>query len=192
MSIAAGSIPLSGWLERGRRSLRRSVFGLAAMLSGATAALVLLPLVPATALDTTPIPAIYGESIAQVGWPELAAQVAQVAAALPAAQRTRAVIVTADYGQYSALTLLGRGLPPVYSGHNSTWDWGRPADGTGPVILVAFGSAQAAADFEDCRVAATIDNGFGLSTQEQGQAIWDCAAPVRPWSALWPDLRHVN
>ncbi len=192
LAIAAGAIPLSGWLDRGRRRLRRTVLGLSAGLSGAIVALLLLPLVPVTALHATPIPAIYAESVAQVGWRELAAQVARVAATLPAAKRASAVIVTEDYGQYGALTLLGSHLPPVYSGHNSTWDWGRPANGVQPVILVAFDAAGAAASFVGCRVAATIDNGYALPTQEQGAPIWQCSGPRRPWSELWPTLRHIS
>jgi len=189
LAIAAGSIPLAGWLNRGRRTMRRAVFGVAATVSGAIAAVLLLPLVPVTALHATPIPAIYGESIA---WPQLAAQVAQVADTLSPAQRATAVIVTESYGEYGALTLLGSHLPPVFSGHNSTYDWGRPPDGASPVILVALSPQEVAASFRDCRLAATIDNGFDLPTQEQGAPIWVCAAPVRPWAALWPYLRHVN
>ena len=192
LSIAAGSIPLSGWLDRGRRKLRRAAFGLAALVSGLSAAVILLPIVPVSSLQATPIPSIYGESVAQVGWPELAAQVRQVADGLPADQRARAVILTADYGQYSALVLLGTDLPPVYSGHNSTYDWGRPADGDAPVILVAFDPEAAATDFQGCRVAARIDNGYDLPTQEQGGSIWVCTGPVRPWSELWPSLRHID
>jgi len=192
LTVAAGSIPLSGWLDRGRRRLRRTVFGVAATLSGVTAALILLPIVPLSALHATPIPALYEESVAQVGWPQLAAQVGQVVDSLPPAQQTSAVIVTADYGQYSALTLLGTHLPAVYSGHNSTYDWGRPPDGASPVILVAFGPAAAAAHFQGCRIAATIDNGYALLTQEQGDPIWVCTGPLRPWSELWPDLRHID
>jgi 4-amino-4-deoxy-L-arabinose transferase-like glycosyltransferase len=192
LAIAAGSIPLAGWLDRGRRVLHRATFAAAAAISGALAAVLLLPLVPVAALSTTPIPAIYGESVAQVGWPELAAQVATVVDDLPPGSRSRAVIITETYGEYGALSLLGSGLPPVYSGHNSTWDWGRPPDNAGPVILVAFDPADAAASFEGCHVAATIDNGFDLPTQEQGAPILVCTAPLRPWATLWPGLRHIN
>jgi hypothetical protein len=192
LCITVGSISLSAWLERGRRMLRRAVFALAAPLSGAIVALILLPIVPVSSLNATPIPTIYSESIAQIGWPELAAQVAQVVDGLSPGQRASAVIVTADYGQYSALTLFGAGVPAVYSGHNSTYDWGRPPDGASPVILVAFDASDVAPSFQGCRVASVIDNGYGLPTQEQGQPIWICAGPRRPWSELWPDLRHVN
>ena len=142
-------------------------------------------------LHATPIPGIYQESAAQVGWPELAAQVEAVVGTLPPAARANAAIVTANYGQYSALTLLGSGLPAVYSGHNSTWDWGQPPDSAGPIVLVDF-RPSAIGDFENCSTAATIDNGYDLPTQEEGHAIWICSAPREPWSVLWPLMRHIN
>ena len=192
LAVAAGSLPLERWLQGGRTRLRRLGFGCVAALSGTAVALLMLPLVPVTSLHETPIPAIYAESVAQVGWPQLARQVEAVVAVLPVAQRQAAVIVTADYGQYSALTLLGAHLPPVYSGHNSTWDWGRPPDGAAPVILVAFDPHAATAWFAGCQVAATIDNGDDLPTQEQGAPILICERPRLAWPALWPSLRHVN
>jgi hypothetical protein len=192
LAMAAGSIPLDRWLTRGRAALRRWVFAVACVVSGASVIVLTLPILPVEALASTPIPAIYEESVAQIGWPELARQVEAVVATLPPAERATAVILTADYGQYSALSLLGSGLPPVYSGHNSTWDWGQPPDGAGPVILVAWGQRGADATFRGCQQAATIDNGLDLPTEEQGASIRVCRAPVEPWSALWPGLRHVN
>ena len=192
LAIAAGTMPLESWLRRGRRGLRRTTFAAATLLSGLAVAVLTLPIVPVDALDATPIPSLYEEAVSQVGWPQLAEQVEAVVATLPVSQRATAVIVTADYGQYSALTLLGTGLPPVYSGHNSTFDWGRPPDGAGPVVLVAFDPVGETTLFDGCRLAATIDNGLNLPTQEQGQAISICNAPVRPWSELWPELRHVD
>jgi hypothetical protein len=58
------------------------------------------------------------------GWPELADQVTRVAESLPAAERARAVVIAPSYGQAGALELLGRGLPPVLSGHNTYFLWG--------------------------------------------------------------------
>jgi 4-amino-4-deoxy-L-arabinose transferase-like glycosyltransferase len=192
LAIAAGAVPLEGWLGRGRVAWRRATFGLATIASGATVALIMLPIVPVGALHATPIPDLYAESVAQVGWPALATQVGRVVASLPLADQTHAVIVTETYGEYAALTLLGTDLPPVYSGHNSTWDWGQPPAGAGPVILVAFDQQEATADFARCRVAATLDNGYDLATQEQGQPVWICVGPRVAWPSLWPSLRHIN
>lgn len=192
LAIAAGAIPLSRWLERGRRRLRRGTFDVAAFVSGATMAIVGLPLVPVTQLHATRIPADNPDVIGQVGWPQLAAQVSAVVDTLPPAQRANAVIITENYSQYSALTLLGSHLPPVYSGSNSAYDWGRPADGAGPVIVVGYPAEDVEADRPDCHVVATVDNGYGLPTIEQGDPILLCAAPLRPWSELWPELRHLD
>jgi 4-amino-4-deoxy-L-arabinose transferase-like glycosyltransferase len=191
LAFAAGAVPLDAWLRRGRIALRRTVFAVGAALSAIAVALILLPTVPVDALHATPIPGIYQESVAQVGWPELAAQVEAVVGTLPPAARAKAAILTANYGQYSALTLLGSGLPAVYSGHNSTWDWGQPPDGAGPVVLVDFGPS-ATDVFADCSIAATIDNGYDLPTQEQGHTIWVCSGPRESWSTLWPSMRHIN
>jgi 4-amino-4-deoxy-L-arabinose transferase-like glycosyltransferase len=191
LAFAAGSLPLDRWLGRGRVALRRATFAVAAGMSATAVTLILLPIVPVGSLHATPIPGIYQESAAQVGWPELAAQVEAVVGTLPPAARANAAIVTANYGQYSALTLLGSGLPAVYSGHNSTWDWGQPPDGSGPIVLVDFGP-YSIDTFADCSIAVTIDNGYDLPTQEQGHTIWVCSAPREPWSILWPSMRHIN
>ena len=37
-----------------------------------------------------------------------------------------AAVFTQNYGEAGALELLGRGLPPVVSGHNSYFTWGAP------------------------------------------------------------------
>jgi hypothetical protein len=113
VAVAAGAIPLAGWFDHGSRAVRRGVFAVATVASGLTVALIMLPLVPPADLHSTPIPDIYAESAAQVGWPELARQVEVVVNGLPADERQSALIVTTSYGQYGALTLLGNGLPPV-------------------------------------------------------------------------------
>jgi hypothetical protein len=46
--------------------------------------------------------------------------------------------------------------------------------------------------FSGCREAAVVDNGVGLDNEEQGGLVFVCRAPARPWSALWPELRHLD
>ena len=43
-----------------------------------------------------------------------------------------------------------------------------------------------------CRVVARIDNSLGIDNDEQGTLIDVCRGPVRPWSQLWPALRHLG
>ena len=192
LAIAAGCVPLEAWLSRGKVRLRRIGFVAVTAASAVTIAVITLPLVPPALLHLTPIPALDADQMWQLGWPELVDQVGAVTASLPPAERSSAVIVTDDYGEYAALALLGNGLPPVYSGHNSTWGWGRPPDGAGPVILVGRHPADVAARFAGCRQAATIDNGLDVPTLDQGLPIFVCDGPTESWNATWPALRHVD
>jgi 4-amino-4-deoxy-L-arabinose transferase-like glycosyltransferase len=190
--IAAGAIVVDGWLARGQTLLRPAAFEAAASVSGVLAALLVLPVVPASALGSTPIPEIYKESAEQLGWAELVGAVEGAVGALPQASRDRAVIVTNNYGEAGALELLGRDLPPVYSGHNAYWDWGPPPTDRPVVVTVGWSLAEAARVFSGCRAVAVIDNGLGIANQEQDRAIAVCDAVRRPWPEVWPEIRHLG
>jgi 4-amino-4-deoxy-L-arabinose transferase-like glycosyltransferase len=187
--IAAGAGPLDLWLGTAR--LRWSGFTPAAVGSGVILALLLLPIVPARSLHSTPIPDIYEESVAQIGWPELADQVRGIVDRLPASERSHTVIVTEAYGQYGGLSFYGHDLPPIYSGHNSVWYWGHPADDTTTAILVGHWGGPPPF-FKACESAAVVDNGYDLLSQEQGTLIYVCRGTIVPWSQLWPDFRHIG
>jgi hypothetical protein len=109
-------------------------------------ALLVLPIVPAASLESTPINDVYAEAGEQVGWPELVATVDGVIGQMPAEDRGAAVILTANYGEAGALELLGAGVP-VVSGHNAYWDWGPPADDR----RVVRGQVLSPGDFSGCR-----------------------------------------
>ncbi len=187
--IAAGAGPLDRWLGDAR--LKMVAFAPAAVGSGAIIALLMLPLIPTRSLHSTPIPDLYKESVAQIGWPELADQVRGVVDRLPAPERAHTVIITEAYGQYGGLSFYGQGLPPIYSGHNSVWYWGRPADDATTAILVGHWGGPPPF-FKACETAAVVDNGYDLSSQEQGTPIYVCRGTIVPWSQLWPDLRHIG
>ncbi len=188
--FAGGAIVLDRWLERGRQSLRAAFTALAAAASGAVIAVMMLPILPPATLANTPIPGIYNVSAEQIGWPELVATVEEVVAAMPADERERAAILTANYGEAGALTLLGSpGLPPVYSGHNSFADWGPPPDELSVAIIVAHWDPTAfSVDFGQCQRRATITNAAGVQNEELGAGVWVCPEPRRRWSELWEQL----
>jgi 4-amino-4-deoxy-L-arabinose transferase-like glycosyltransferase len=191
--MAAGALLLDRWLARGRRRLRAVGFVAAATLSGALVTLLTLPILPVATFATTSLPAKIPTSAEQIGWPQLAAQVQQVVAALPAEQRAHAVILTNNYGEAAALELLGKGLPPVYSGHNGFWYWGPPPAGRTVVVHVGdWTAADWSPYFAGCRTVAHIDNGLGIENQEQGQAISVCSGLREPWTAIWPRLRQLS
>lgn len=187
--IAAGAAPVAGWIGRGRVRLRRLAFAGPWAVSGALAVVLTLPVVPAAALEGTGLNDINGELGEQVGWPALVATVERVAGTLTPDERAHAAIIASNYGEAGALELLGRDLPPVYAGQNSYWDFGRPAD---DVAVVLFVGEDDPTGLGVCRLAATIDNGLGLTNDEQGARIRVCRGRTRPWSELWPTFRHLN
>jgi hypothetical protein len=191
--MAAGAILLDGWLARGHVRVRAGSFATAAMLSGALIAYLTLPLLPVGTYATTTLPATVPDTANEVGWPQYVATVESVVASLPADQRAHAVILTNDYSEASPLILLGSGLPPVYSGHNSYWTWGPPpADRTIVIHVGDWRPTDWSQFFVGCHDVAHIDNGLGIDNAEQGKAVSVCTGVRAPWNTIWPSLRTIS
>jgi hypothetical protein len=191
--MAAGAILVDRWLERGRRRVRLVGFVAAATLSCLVIAYLTLPILPLTAYARTTLPAAVPDTANQVGWPRFVATVQHVVAGLPPGQRAHAVILADDYSEASPLVLMGAGLPPVYSGHNSYWEWGPPpADRTVVVHVGDWRPADWSRYFVGCHAVAHIDNGLGIPNGEQGKAVSVCQGLRAPWAAMWPSLRTIS
>ena len=96
-----------------------------------------------------------------VGWPEFRDAVRAAVRTLPPEQRGRAVVFSSNYSEAGAV-ILGRDLPPAYSGQNGFAFWPPPATATGPVILTGFDPGDPALRyFTGCRVPGRVDNGYG-------------------------------
>jgi 4-amino-4-deoxy-L-arabinose transferase-like glycosyltransferase len=189
--MAAGAISLDRWLAGG--GWRLAVAGGAWAGSLAIVALLTLPVLPPASLATSPVPGIYKESAEQVGWPELVATVEQAVGRLPPETRSRAIILTANYGEAGALQLLGEGLPDVFSGHNSYWSWGPPDDSRTAVVLVGFGEpSRWAGSLGGCVRVATIRNAVAMPNEEHGASVAVCDQVRRRWSDSWIEFRHYN
>jgi len=183
--LAAGVTPVLKWAARPRRGAYLTV---GALLAAASTAVISLPVLPPSALG--PVVAINAEQGEQVGWRELA----EATAALWSPTKPP-VILTQNYGEAGAISLYGPelGLPEPYSGHMGFYDWGPPPDGPGGVLVIrqeGGDPGELTAFFSECRIGATFDNGFGLDNEEQGAELWICQGTSRPWSAIWPELRH--
>jgi hypothetical protein len=191
--MAAGAMLLDRWLARGHMLMKGVTFMTAAMLSGAFIALLTLPVLPLATYAKSTLPATVPDVANTVGWPQYVATVEGVVSALPANERAHAVILTNDYSEASPLILLGKGLPPVYSGHNSYWSWGPPpADLTVVVHVGDWRPADPSQFFTGCRDVAHIDNGLGIPNGEQGAAVTVCTGLRAPWTTLWPELRTIS
>ena len=185
--LAAGAPAVLDWAHLTR--VRRRLLGGALAVAAAVNAVLMLPVVPATMLAATPIPAINYDAGETVGWPQFAATVAAVRAQLP---DTRVAVLTRNYGEAGAVDHYLPALGPAHSGHNSYWDWGPPADNTTVVIVIGYRETQLRAWFSHVDLATHIDNRLGLPNDEQGTPIWIARNPLAPWAQIWPRLRHLG
>ena len=64
-----------------------------------------------------------------------------------------------------------------------------PRAGLG-LLVVPAPNRWVTPNFKDCRTVASIDNGYGLDNELWEHVVKLCSGPVRPWSQLWPSLRH--
>jgi hypothetical protein len=190
--LALGSVPTAEWLARGRPWLRRTALGAAFVLTLAVNIPVALPLLPPDQLQGSLTMALNPDQGETVGWPGFIATVTSAWRGLPPAVREHTAIFTYSYSDAGAVDLLGGGLPRSYSGHNGFSEWGRPPDSDSYALLLGYdGPQDAAPSFRGCQTLARIDDRVGLDNSQQGLPVMLCR-PERPWSQLWPQLRHYN
>jgi hypothetical protein len=187
--FAAGSIPVGEWLGGHHPWLRVGSFAATAAVSGALMAVIVLPILPPASLESSGILDLNKESGEQIGWPELAAAVDDAASGLAPEERAHAAIITQNYGEAGAIELLSTSRLPVFSGHNSYYDFGRPGDDTKVVILVGWGSAPGVGD---CQAAGYVDNEFGVPNEERNTLIAVCRRMPSSWADVWPSYRHLD
>jgi hypothetical protein len=141
-------------------------------------------------LAGTPVAAINEVARESIGWPRLNDAVGGILASLPPEERSRAVIVTANYGEYGSLSRAG--VPRVYSGHNQLWHYGPPPESGTVAIVMDIGPMRRDLQFTSCELRAEVDNGVGIDNEEQGLRIHLCRGLDQPWSTTWPGWRHFS
>ena len=195
--LAAGAVAIDGWLAAPAGRLRRLL--LATAVCTALAVPLVLPVLPPGDVGwTQKINPVLAES---VGWPQLVGTVRTAWFSLPAEQRASAVIFASNYGEASAINVLGRGtgLPQAVSGHNTYWWWGPGNPRATTVVAVMPGPADGGGDaaylsqfFISVRAVATLSNPYGLHNQEWHGHVYLCTGPHRPWGQIWPQLRQYS
>ncbi|GAA3394004.1 glycosyltransferase family 39 protein [Cryptosporangium minutisporangium] len=177
-----GAVPVVGWLTRGRVVLRRGVFAAAVVLCAVMDAALMLPLWPASSLPDAVV-AINYDAGETVGWPAMVASVERVTP-------PGAVVLTSNYGEAGAIARYSS--VPVYSGHMSVADFGRPPESADVVVAVGVEDpAYLRRFFGDVDRVGSVDVGVEVDNEENGTPIYLCRDPREPWSSLWPDLRRV-
>ena len=191
--FAAGCVPTYEWIARSLR-WRRPLVVAGVSLNAAVSGVLGLPLIPLSALGGTPVPAVNQVAQDSVGWPTYVRQIADVHATLTPADRSRAVVVTSNYGEAGAVARYGGRfrLPDVYSGQNQLYYQARPPDAATVVIMVGAQLDEARNHFTSCVIADRLDNGLDVDNEEQGQPIAVCESPRGGWDAVWPALRHAD
>ncbi|MEV5703786.1 glycosyltransferase family 39 protein [Actinoallomurus sp. NPDC052274] len=192
--FAAGCVPTVDWAAR-RPGPRRALVVAGLALNTAVTLMLALPLLPVDVLGDTPIPAINQATRDQIGWPAYTREVAAVYAALPEADRAKAVIVTGNYGEAGALDRYGpdHRLPlPIYSGQNELYRYGPPPEAATVAVVVGLPLPYLQARFGSCTVAGVLDNGVGVDNEEQGRIIAVCRDPAGGWAAAWPRFQHFD
>ncbi len=194
--IAAGVPPVRAWLGRGRVGLRRAVAAVLVVVHAVITAVITLPVVPVTALASTPVVDVNYDAGETVGWDAFTATVERALALVPPVQRSRLVVVTANYGEAGELDRArrqGADIPPVYSGHNAYGWWGPPPGSSNPVLVVGYDDrAELTRRFTGCTLLARVDNGYGVENDEQGAPVDLCAGPATSWPTIWPAIRHLG
>jgi 4-amino-4-deoxy-L-arabinose transferase-like glycosyltransferase len=181
--LAAGAQPTVDWARRRRSRTSLLVAGLA--LSGATSAVIALPVLPVR--DAGPVIALNEDAGETVGWPAFVRTVANV-------HTGEAVVLTQNYGQAGAIDRYGPklGLPAAYSGHNGYALWGPPPERDVPVVAVGIPRDNLDRWFRRCKLAARIDNRVGIANEEQGAPLHVCNERRKTWAALWPQISHLG
>jgi 4-amino-4-deoxy-L-arabinose transferase-like glycosyltransferase len=195
--LAAGAVAIDGWLAA-RKGRARNLL----LVTGICTALALpiaLPVLPAADVGwTAKVNTVLAESI---GWPQLVGTVRSVWISLPPQQRAHAVIFASNYGEASAINILGRsaGLPEAVSGHNTYWWWGPGNPDATTVVAVMPGPLDGGGDaaylgqfFTSVRAVATLSNPYGVHNQEWGGHVYVCTGLRQPWGKLWLLLRQYS
>jgi hypothetical protein len=196
--VAAGAEPTLRWVRVARTRagvrLRAGLLGIALAVSAAMSAVLMLPLIPVQQVAATPVVNLNPNASESIGWPELAHSVSTLYTTLPEAERADAIALTGNYGEAGALDLYRTelALPPVYSGHNSYADWGPPPEAAGTTIAVGLDEPRLRRWFGSVRQVSRIDNGVGVTNEEQGRPVWLCRDRLAPWATIWPQLRRVG
>ena len=126
-----------------------------------------------------------------LGWNTLVASLARANDALPLGERREAVILTHDYGQASAVDILGAkvGLPRAISGHNTYFLYGTRG-ATGRVVLaIGYDAATLGREFASVeRVGFYHDD--DVLPDFNDLVIYKCTHPREPIAAWWPQMRR--
>lgn len=198
--LPAGAVAIEAFVARLAWNGLKATYLAVLVLGGALAAPLALPVLPVEAfiryqdwLGVQPSSEERGDKLDKLsqmyadmfGWPEMAAQMAQIYNHLSPEDKTDCVIEASNNGEASAIDFFGKqyGLPNAISTHNNYWFWG-PGDKPGKVLLVIGGSKETYEGmYGDVQQVAAFTCPYAL---ESGRPIFLCRKPKGTLQAFWP------
>jgi hypothetical protein len=138
--------------------------------------------------DATLLPQFYAD---RFGWTDLVAQVNSIYHALPPREQAVTGIFAGNYGQASAINILGEhdGLPTAISGHQNYWIWGpRGYTGQEMIVITEATPEEMAQNYASCKVMVMRANPLAMPW-ERGP-IYLCYGRKATYAADWKDLKH--
>ncbi|MBV8517101.1 MAG: glycosyltransferase family 39 protein [Acidobacteria bacterium] len=193
--LAAGSVLLLSLMSaRAVRWTLAIAIPILLAAGGAIAALILPVAPPGSAWFRRALEE-NGDLREELGWPELAGEVARIWQTIPASERAHAAIYCANYGEAGAIGLYGpaHGLPPAISGVNSFWARGYGDPPPDIVIVVGARRERLEQRFGVVELAGHVPNPWHVANEEAGHPeIYVCRGPRVPWAQLWPQIRSFG
>jgi hypothetical protein len=138
--------------------------------------------------DATILPQFYAD---RFGWQEMVEKVARIYNALPPEERAVTGIQADNYGEASAVNVLGQryGLPVAISGHQTYWLWGpRGYSGQEMIVITGASTARLQHYFASCTVVDQLDH--PLSMPWEKKPIYLCRGKIVPYAADWKDFKN--
>ena len=138
----------------------------------------------------TILPQFYAD---RFGWTDLVQQVTAIYHALPPQEQAVTGILASNYGEASAINILGKkdGLPSAISGHQNYWIWGpRGYSGQEMIVINQDTLADMNSAYASCKQVATRDNPLAMPW-ERGP-IYLCYGRKTTYAADWNDFKHYH
>jgi Dolichyl-phosphate-mannose-protein mannosyltransferase len=202
MLLAAGSVLLANyanWATARASTGRRFAYltqWAAVPIFGVAFGLTVLPVAPIGSWLWNLTSKLHDQFREEIGWDELAQNVARVYNSLPPEERARTGILTGNYGEGGALNLYGPplGLPHAMSLTNSFWYRGYDPRQPETVITAGFDLDEAEELFESCSVAGKNSNRYGVINEESRDHpdILLCHHLKEGWPHYWARARRFG
>ncbi|SNS84734.1 Dolichyl-phosphate-mannose-protein mannosyltransferase [Granulicella rosea] len=110
--------------------------------------------------ENGPLPQFFAD---RFGWQEEVDEITRIYNSLSPEDRARTAILCSNYGEASAINMLGHGLPTAISGHNNYYLWGTHG-ATGEVVIVVSGGtvADMQENYADVQIAGRMDHPLAM------------------------------